>query len=60
MRTVEFYMEMRRETELAYLFFDGICEVWNPKSQVAQLNHVKDKDYEVHVPEWLAKEKEII
>ena len=56
---IEFYLELKTERKAAYLFTDGIDEFWLPKSQVEAV-HVKDKEYNVFVPEWLAKEKELI
>jgi len=60
MPNVEFYGEIRRETDNAVLVFDGINEVWLPKSQIVEMNHVKGQDFEFIIPEWLAKEKEIV
>lgn len=48
--------EIQGETEKAYRFFDGKITVWLPKSQCEW-----DKDAKIMVmPEWLAKEKELI
>ncbi len=48
--------EIRGETDLAYRFYDGIRTVWLPKSQCEW-----DEDTQVMtMPEWLAKEKELI
>jgi hypothetical protein len=57
---VEFYAELKRETEKAYCFFDGVNDIWIPKSQVLKLNKLKGVDCEVAIPEWLAKEKGVI
>jgi len=57
---VEFYAELRRETEHAYLLFDGAYEIWIPISQVDEFESVNGVDYKVSVPEWLAKKKGII
>lgn len=46
--------EIRRETEKAYLFFDGAREEWVPKSQAAQV------DGGLRMPEWIAKTKGFI
>ena len=56
---IEFYLELKRETKAAYLFTDGVDEFWLPKSQV-EATKIKENNYEVFVPEWLAKEKEMI
>ena len=48
--------EIRGETEKAYRFFDGERTVWLPKSQCEW-----DADDEtMAMPEWLAKDKELI
>ena len=48
--------EIQGETPLAYRFFDGKITVWLPKSQCEW-----DPDEKVMtMPEWLAKEKELI
>lgn len=57
---IEFYAELRRETEKAFCFFDGAEEIWIPKSQVLKMERMKGVDCEVSVPEWLAKQKGII
>lgn len=48
--------EIRRETELAYCFFDGDREVWLPKSQVEWDEHEKT----MAMPEWMARDKGLI
>ena len=55
-KTVSFYGELKDETVLAWLIFDGINEIWIPKSK-AKLRKIKNYDYEIKVPEWLAKKK---
>lgn len=57
---VELYVELKRETEAAYLFSDGINSFWLPKSQIIEMEHKKGEDYEIVIPEWLAAKKEII
>ena len=61
---VEFTGEIKRETDLAYLVFDGVNEVWIPKSQIidkqAAGSRLDDHNYEFTVPRWLATEKGII
>lgn len=53
---VEIAGEMRRETEKAYLVFDGSREAWVPKSQVEW-----DEGKGVFtMPEWLAIDKGFI
>jgi hypothetical protein len=47
--------EVRRETDKAWLVFDGAREVWLPKSQCE-----RNPDKTFTMPEWLAVEKELI
>lgn len=48
--------ELRGETAKAYRFFDGERTVWLPKSQVEW----DESDRTMAMPEWLAKDKELI
>jgi hypothetical protein len=48
--------EISAETTAAYRFFDGSRHVWLPKSQCQWDADAK----EMTMPEWLAKEKELI
>lgn len=48
--------EIKRETEKAYLFYDGKRDVWLPKSQCEWDADKKEMTME----EWLAREKELI
>lgn len=48
--------ELRAETEKAYRFYDGIRLVWLPKSQCQW----DEDDKTMTMPNWLAKEKELI
>lgn len=48
--------EVRRETERAYLFFDGTKEVWIPKSQCQW----DQDDKTMAMSEWQAKDKGLI
>jgi hypothetical protein len=50
--------EIKRETELAILFFDGKIEVWLPKSQIEDITRYSDGT-EITIPAWLAEEKEL-
>jgi hypothetical protein len=56
---MEFYLEAIGETDRAVWFTDGENRVWLPKSQI-EAKHVKDSDFQVFVPIWLAKEKGLI
>jgi hypothetical protein len=57
---VDFCAEMRRETERAVLMFDGTNEIWIPRSMIKGIRRIRDYDYELVIPQWLAKEKGII
>jgi hypothetical protein len=48
--------ELRGETERAFRFYDGKTTVWLPKSQCEW----DDLEKIMTMPEWLAKEKELI
>ena len=58
-KEIEFYLEVKRETDMAILFTDGVEGFWLPKSCITK-DHVKDNDYKVFVPEWLAEKKGMI
>jgi len=58
-KSVEVYMEIKRETALAILATDGVSDVWLPKSQI-KIDRKKYPDAEITLPEWLAIEKEIV
>lgn len=51
----DFAAEKRHETAKAILLFDGVKEVWFPKSHVEDNN-----DGTFTVPQWLAEKKEIV
>jgi len=51
--------EIRRETELAILFFDGERETWLPRSQLEEMSKHSD-GVEITIPRWLAEEKELV
>lgn len=51
---VELKLDIKQETDKAYLVSDGDVTVWLAKSQV---NYDGD---EFSVPEWLAKEKGLV
>lgn len=48
--------EIKGETEKAYRFFDGKTTVWLPKSQCEWY----EDEQTMTMPEWLAKDKELI
>ena len=53
---------IKRTTSRAVLFDDGGVEVWLPRSQIDEsLIHTdEDKLEEITIPEWLAKENDLI
>ena len=57
---MDFFGQIKRETQKAILFFDGIREVWLPKSKIRYTEPKKDKTTMVTVPEWMAKERKLI
>jgi hypothetical protein len=61
---VEIYLEMKLDGERfgkrADLFTDGVDEFWIPHSQIIEKTHIKDRDYNVIITEWIAKQKGII
>ena len=52
---VDIAAEVRRETDKAWLIFDGHREVWLPKSQCEA-----NPDKTFTMPEWLANEKGLL
>jgi hypothetical protein len=56
----QLYVEMKHETDGAYLFTDGVDEWWIPKSQVLEMEYIQNSDYELTIPEWLAVQKDMI
>jgi hypothetical protein len=55
MKLVDLNGEVRAETPLAILFYDGKTTEWLPKS------HVEDNgDGTITLPEWLAQDKGLI
>jgi hypothetical protein len=58
--SIEFYGELKVETEDAYLVFDGRYEVWLPKEEVLICRCVRGTDWEFVIPQGLALEEGII
>ena len=55
-KIIDLALELRHETLKAYLVHDGVRDVWLPKSLVEF-----DPDGTIFtMPEWLAKDKELI
>lgn len=52
---IDVFCEIKGETPKAYKITDGVKTVWVPKSQVEH-----DGNGVFTMPEWLAKEKELI
>lgn len=54
-------VELRHETDAAFLIFDGENEIWIPKSQ-CEMEAIEGKEnlFDLELPEWLAKDKELI
>lgn len=55
MKLVDLELQLKMETDKAYLVNDGDKDVWLPKSQV---EHSENKVFTM--PEWLAIEKELV
>ena len=56
----KFEVEFIRETDAAILVLFDFDEIWLPKSQIEWPGGAEEGDeIEVHVPEWLAEEKEM-
>ena len=63
-KEIEIACEVRRETAMALLIFDGVRAVWIAKSQISdqcEENGLFGKKItSVFVPEWLAIEKGLV
>jgi hypothetical protein len=61
---VEIACEVKRQTDKAWLVFDGAREVWIAKSQISdyveEQGLISKKVTSVFVPLWLANEKGLI
>jgi len=60
--SIEVSGEIFAETDEAILFFDGVEEMWIPKSQILDM---EESDHfpgvvTIVIPEWLATEKGLI
>ncbi len=53
---VDIACEIRRETEKAFLIFDGDKEVWIPKA----IGEWDQDSKTMAMPEWIAKDKGLI
>lgn len=57
---IDIAVQVRHETPKAWLVFDGRREVWIPKSQAELELEGSIGAATITMPEWLAKEKELI
>ena len=57
---IEITIEVRHETDSAYLVYDGKAEVWVPKSQVSDYCEENGCVTSIFIPEWLALDKGLI
>jgi hypothetical protein len=56
---IDISVELKAKTPKAIRVYDGTIECWLPLSQIEyEVN--RDGTYTVTLPEWLAKEKELI
>lgn len=61
MKTIEIFVEIKNETEKAFLLTDGVIEMWVPKSLIENYEEISGNECcNVEIPEWLAKEKGFI
>lgn len=62
--TIEIACEVRRETDKAWLIYDGVQEVWIARSQISdyteQAGMFGDKVCSIFISVWLATEKGLI
>ncbi len=62
--TIEIACEVRRETDKAWLVYDGAREVWIARSQIT--DHMQEaglfgpKVTSIFIPVWLATEKGLV
>ena len=58
---IEITVDIKHETERAYLISDGDNEAWIPKSQLEDdPEHVSGETYTIIIPEWLAQDKGLV
>ena len=62
--TIEIACQVRRQTDKAWLIYDGTKEVWLPTSQITDHTTTQglfgEKITSVFVPVWLATEKGLV
>ena len=58
---IEVIVDVKKETEKAFLVFDGSTEAWIPKVLIENIDDcVVGKSSYITIPEWIALEKELI
>ena len=61
MEKIEICLEIKKETEKAFLVTDGDVEEWLPKSQIElDQNGGEGDTVIITMPEWMAEKKEFI
>lgn len=60
MKEIEIAVEIRAESERAYLVFDGKTQAWVPKSQITDYCEEQGVITSIFISEWLATEKGLI
>lgn len=58
--TVELELDLKHETEDAYLVSDGDEDVWLPKSLVRSVDELEGDTVLITIPEWLAKDRGLV
>lgn len=62
--TIEIACEIKRETDKAWLVFDGVREVWIARSQISdqceEQGMFGTKVTSIFIPVWLARDKGLI
>ncbi len=59
-KQIEIEVEVRAETEKAFLVYDGSVEVWVPKSQITDQCGEGPEITSIFISEWLATEKGLV
>ena len=58
---IEITVDIKHETDMAYLVSDGDNEHWIPKSQLQDdPEHISGTTFTMIIPEWLAQDKGLI
>lgn len=59
-KQIEIAVQIRVETEKAYLVFDGKTEAWIPKSQITDYSEDDGVIKTIFISEWMAEQKGLI